>query len=640
MTQTFITSSGKRISTGSLLGKGGEGAVHNVVENPDVAIKIYNDGKATERREKIMAMVAAGLSKTSDHVAFPIEVVNYPNGKFAGFSMKKVAGFKNVHDLYGPGSRRTEFPSADSRFLIRAAFNLANAVASIHRSGCVVGDINHSGILVSKQALVTLIDSDSFQFRYNGKTFRSLVGVAEYTPAELQGVSFQNTDRTANHDAFGLAVLLFQLLYLGRHPYAGRYLGKGDMDIKTAISQRRFAYSSRRTETQMEPPPFVPALDDYGDEIHNAFELAFSRTAEIGKGRPSAADWVAVLDRLQSNLAVCAIDKSHHYHSSKSACPWCSLERSMGRSLFPAQFTSSSSVMNIGEIIEQINRLRPPSPSPLAEEIMPLSSDMKMSQAAREARRGRSMLKGLALAACAGGIYVAASISGLGGLVIAAGALIYFLSINAAPSEFEVEYKASEKAWKEQSLVWARYAGPGEFEEKKAHYLRLAASHAALPHKEREMLAELDRKKRDLQMRKHMESHLLVRAKVAGIGPGRKATLASYGIDTAWDAKTRQIMSIPGFGPTMQSNLLQWVRTVERKFIFNANMPTDPQAIREVKNDIAKQRAGFERDLLKAPGDLQRISHDAMRLRQDPPARLVEAYRRMKQAELDNGRTK
>ncbi|UXT41462.1 hypothetical protein FY137_09785 [Agrobacterium tumefaciens] len=72
---------------------------------------------------------------------------------------------------------------------------------------------------------------------------------------------------------------------------------------------------------------------------------------------------------------------------------------------------------------------------------------------------------------------------------------------------------------------------------------------------------------------------------------------------------------------------------VEQKFVFNTNIPTDPQAISEVKNDIAKQRAELERDLAKAPAELQQLIDEATRLRDNPPPELVAAYRRMKQAE-------
>lgn len=629
---------GKKVLLGPLLGKGAEGAVYNISGSADLAVKIYNDGKAPERHEKIVAMVAAGLSSASEHVAYPLEVVTRQNGTFAGFTMKKAAGFKTVHDLYGPGSRRAEFPTADVRFLVRAAYNLSAALASIHKSGCVVGDINHSGILVSSQALVTLIDSDSFQFRRDGRTYRSIVGTAEYTPAELLGLSFEKTDRTTNHDAFGLAVLLFQLLFLGRHPYSGRYLGGGDMDIKTAISQRRFAYSARRSETQMEPPPHVPALGDFGSEVQDTFERAFSRASETGNGRPSPADWVGVIGRLQSNLITCGIDRSHHYHNSKATCPWCKLEQGIGRSLFAAQLVTPTSTANIGEIIAQINRISSPPFPPRAEDIMPSMQGLKISDAAKSKRKSRAISMTLALMAFGVGLYVAAVVQGFIGIVIAGISLMYFFSAKGEMRPFETELELSKTEWKNLRQMWEKHAGPEIFEGQKAHYLELASVHAGLPQKEKEKLAELERNKRNLQMRKYLQSHLLDRAKVPGIGPGRKATLASFGVETAWDVKSKQIMRIPGFGPTMQHYLEQWAMSVERKFVFNANIPTDPQAIQDVRNDIAKQRAELERELLKAPTDLTRLVNEASFLRQNPPPELAAAYQRMKQAELNCGR--
>lgn len=65
----------------------------------------------------------------------------------------------------------------DYRFLVRSAANVAVAVAKVHEAGAVVGDINHSGILVSDKATAALIDADSFQF---GERHLCRVGVPEY----------------------------------------------------------------------------------------------------------------------------------------------------------------------------------------------------------------------------------------------------------------------------------------------------------------------------------------------------------------------------------------------------------------------------------------------------------------------------
>ncbi|MFX9050393.1 hypothetical protein ABTN54_20170, partial [Acinetobacter baumannii] len=75
---------------------------------------------------------------------------------FLGFLMRLVSGYRPIHELYGPKSRKAHFPKADYRFLVRAALNVSNAVVKVHQSGCVIGDFNHSGVLVSNEATVSL----------------------------------------------------------------------------------------------------------------------------------------------------------------------------------------------------------------------------------------------------------------------------------------------------------------------------------------------------------------------------------------------------------------------------------------------------------------------------------------------------
>jgi DNA-binding helix-hairpin-helix protein with protein kinase domain len=68
---------------------------------------------------------------------------------------------------------------------------------------------------------VSLIDCDSFQISSHGRYFLCEVGVPLYTPPELQEKEFKHVVRTPNHDNFGLAVLLFHLLFMGRRQIFG-----------------------------------------------------------------------------------------------------------------------------------------------------------------------------------------------------------------------------------------------------------------------------------------------------------------------------------------------------------------------------------------------------------------------------------
>ena len=49
--------------------------------------------------------------------------------------------------------------------------------------------------------------------------------------------------RTPEHDRFGLAVLVFQLLFMGRHPFAGRHPERA-IPVETAMREGLFAFGT------------------------------------------------------------------------------------------------------------------------------------------------------------------------------------------------------------------------------------------------------------------------------------------------------------------------------------------------------------------------------------------------------------
>jgi DNA-binding helix-hairpin-helix protein with protein kinase domain len=160
--------------------------------------------------------------------------------------------------------------------------------------------------LVDQKGLVTVIDSDSFQYRSGGQLYRCRVGKAEYTPTELQGQSLEKVDRTVDHDGFGLAVIIFEILFMGRHPFSGIYTGTGNQrTISEAIQEGRFAYSQRKSLTQMEPPPHVPVLTDIPIDMATAFQRAFGLRALKVEARPTAAEWVPLLEKMERSIIEC-----------------------------------------------------------------------------------------------------------------------------------------------------------------------------------------------------------------------------------------------------------------------------------------------------------------------------------------------
>lgn len=315
----------KTLNLGEKLGGGGEGEVFKIADQPNLAVKLYNENVRLNRESKVRQMVKMiPIKYRNSSIVFPLDIVT-SNNQFVGFIMEVVNGYKPIHLLFNPKSRSYEFPYADYRFILRVAKNVASALAQVHQTGCIIGDINQSGILISeKDATARLIDTDSFQFSSNGNLYPCEVGMEDYTPPELQGQSLKGKIRTVNHDNFGLAVIIFQLLFMGMHPYAGR-CEKKDLTMGEAIKENRFAYSLKRTnETETLPAKNALTLDLFPDYIRQAFESAFGINPS---DRPDAKQWITILAQFEKDLSQCKNNRNHFFFNASSNCIWCNFAK-------------------------------------------------------------------------------------------------------------------------------------------------------------------------------------------------------------------------------------------------------------------------------------------------------------------------
>ena len=157
-----------------------------------------------------------------------------------------------------------------------------------------------------------------------------------FTPPELTGCSFATVDRTHNHDVFGLAVIVYQLL-MGCHPFQVKATGNDDAPtIEDSI--RRGAYPD---VAPVQASPVSPPIDVLPASTRALFRAAFGSavgggTASGGR-RPTAAEWAAELWSIERGLQRCALNINHHFAAHLTACPWCDRTAWLrGRDPFPS----------------------------------------------------------------------------------------------------------------------------------------------------------------------------------------------------------------------------------------------------------------------------------------------------------------
>jgi hypothetical protein len=324
------------------IGAGGEAVVYGVPGDASLVAKLYHQ-PAIERARKLGAMLAhPPAMPEGTATAWPADLLLDGGGRFAGFVMPRAEG-PRLFEFYNPVSRRETAPGFHAGLLHRAGRNLAAAFDALHAAGYVVGDVNESNLLVSPaDAALTLVDADSLQVcdAEHGVVYRSRVGKPEFTPPELQGVSFEQVDRGEAHDRFGLAVLLFLLLMEGTHPFAMSLAGGGEvLPVEERIRRGLFPHAS--PDDDCHPPRLSPRFDAIHPPLQALFLRAFVEGHADPAARPAAAEWRDALRSAEAALAVCAANPLHRHGSHLDACPWCERTTLLGgRDPFPAAGTA------------------------------------------------------------------------------------------------------------------------------------------------------------------------------------------------------------------------------------------------------------------------------------------------------------
>jgi len=341
--------SNKKIITldvSSALGHGGEARVYVVPQDETLVAKVYHKPEEVHAH-KLLAMLAnppdnplAKLGKIS--IAWPVDLLCTVDDsqRFVGFLMPRVKGMHSILDFYNPKTRRQKCPFFNYHYLHRTARNLAAAMGALHARGYCVGDVNESNILVSDTALVTLVDTDSFQVADpdSGVVYRCPVGKPEFTPPELQSQNFGQLDRLPEHDLFGLAVLIFQLLMEGTHPFSGIFRGIGDPPpYEARIKAGHFAYSRGRS-VPYRLAPTAPPFEILHPSLQQLFVRCFEEGHDKPQMRPNAQTWQSALIEAENNLITCSANSHHLYGNHMTNCPWCERTRALGgRDPFPSR---------------------------------------------------------------------------------------------------------------------------------------------------------------------------------------------------------------------------------------------------------------------------------------------------------------
>lgn len=625
------------------LGRGGEGSVFTILERDDLVAKIYHEPISAEKTEKLRQMVALQTEKLLRLSAWVTDVLQNERGETIGFLMPRLSFGTQIHELYNPASRRKRFPEADWRFLLRAAANAARAFAVVHAHGHSIGDVNHGNLVIARDATVRLIDCDSYHLNATERSFLCEVGVSTHTPPELQGKSLREIARTANHDNFGLAVLIFQLLFMGRHPFSGKFLGEGENTLENSIREMRFAYGDDAATRQMKQPPGTLSLNSVSPAITQLFRRAF---LEIN-ARPTAREWSDALDGLENDLRECGFNHSHFYWSGLEKCAWCALEAETGVLFFPAHFNENfiadpnTDLVTLGRLIDAV---RPPDvPSQLSVKASGNLIDLPVSPQIAEtvARFNRNLA-----------IYLAALSLSLIVVVVFFGAAIFSSLIlffyaclmaikwltETAKNEAQEVFDSASRNLETFQKEWKKLASKEVFTSARAQLKNAVTEFKNLPAARLTRRTEFENEYRKRQFVFYLKGFPIRRAGIKNLTEAQIKELSKFQIVSADDVSEAHFRRVPYFNPLHKNRLLAWRKELEKNFVFRLTPQIESQIEEKIEAEFEEKRQRLETEIRNDLPCLQRLSSEIANNYQNLASKSEQIEAEFVSAEIDLSR--
>lgn len=596
----YRDSSNSKIDLNKKLASAGEADIYFFNNQNKFLAKIYREKPSDNKRNKLHYILSNSFATLSNFTSVPLNLIfSSTTNDIVGFTMPFLSGV-SILNIIQARERIKLFPENKWDFLIHIARNCCIGFDKLHSHSIVMGDVNESNILVNKNATINFIDFDSYQIKKSNNSFyTSDFGVALWTPPELQFKDLKGIVRNENHDSFGLALLIFKLLFMGYHPFAGIPIKKTNTEeyVENAIANHRFAYSKYNYSLNVLPPLNSIDIDIVPNNIKELFERAFSTNGV----RPLPLEWIENLDKIKLNA--CQQDKNHLFSNHLKNCPWCRIMQNGGHAYFLPKFDFRSN-LNVDESIKQIWK-----------EILMYSNGITISYDGKinytitnykavKISHAKFNKQNFVFA----NIYLILiltffltdvfnwgySVFCVLFYLIFIGKFVrnnkYFEELNQRKNNFKNKekefsdllnkYDSDLKTYnKIPSLYLAEISSKIDI-LKKSYY-----QYEQLSNFKAKIISDARRDMYSYELKNYLENILIRNYKITGIAEKRISLLESYGIESAFDVTDN--MNVPGIGYVNKTALLSWKSEQISRFNFNPNKELPVYIRNKIESEIS-----------------------------------------------------
>ncbi|MDR2150954.1 MAG: hypothetical protein LBO67_09170 [Spirochaetaceae bacterium] len=313
---------------GQMVGQpGGEGTVYSLLDKPKILVKIYHPEKLAKGRNdyqsKIDAMISIKEQFNNVNVCWPLLSVYDASHQWIGYAMKQGTGVPMRYLAHAVAYKKY-FQNLNRVLVLQYLLSFLKNINMLHQQNVFIGDYNLLNFLCdSSNNKVTMIDSDSYQLNISNKFFPCPVGSADLTPIEHQDRNFKDVVRNIKSEEFSVAIIIFECLMLGRHPYD---VVDGD-DPVTNLRNGNFPYGKGRGGYHVIPKgPWYNIWSHMPFRVKSLFIQTFTDGVKDPSKRASINDWLTELstylnemNRGWHNKEISPMEpKKQEYHGNKS----------------------------------------------------------------------------------------------------------------------------------------------------------------------------------------------------------------------------------------------------------------------------------------------------------------------------------
>ena len=325
----------------TLLGEGHEGTVWTVKDHQYLAVKVFHGGLMPARtKAKLLVMMSQAPTTRcrAYRIAWPLELTSEKGKRTStGYLMPRLdqEQHREIGAYFNRMRRDRRIAQRGKGYsmihMLTIARNLAQLADTLHERRIIIGDLSSRNVRANDHGQVALIDVDSMQVTdTDGQVYRCTVGTPEYCAPERQGMIFDKIDKTTADDEFALAVMIYQLIFQGRHPFAGiptlNQTEPESASIQERIRKGQLIHDDAESGYQpTRPDSIIWAATPFKRQ----FRAGLARTPP----RYTAKQWMQDIDRTAERLKQCPANPGHQYFGNR-ACTWCRYQKATGRDPF------------------------------------------------------------------------------------------------------------------------------------------------------------------------------------------------------------------------------------------------------------------------------------------------------------------